>query len=278
MYHDTNLYDLAFVPETKQPSKAPELVFICSTAHAVILADRLAILRERQHEAATLYFGGVWQLFSLPDFNRRTKSMFGYNKCGYVTFHECETHFHLPLKGGEARFHTTFTLQLLKIAFMIVEPGDVPLSNRTQQLDIDLCTDKFRPDGYGHAVGGYLSHGVTAWLTAYVVQPSTDTYPNGDAPMLTSVTDAMRATWRRVAGRNLQQFIDDCRGRIFREGAFILECFGNACDVGVYPSEFRTDEPSHSISCHNLDTVEQQLTLLAGLAQLCTLVRNDEQC
>jgi hypothetical protein len=93
--------------------------------------------------------------------------------------------------------------------------------------------------------------------------------------MVPAVVTAMRHAWRATARESWQEYVDECKGRIFQRGAFILDCFGNACDVGVYPSEFRTDETSHTISCHNLDTAEQQLTFLAGLAKLCELTRED---
>jgi len=53
------------------------------------------------------------------------------------------------------------------------------------------------------------------------------------------------------------------------EGRTYLSCPGDACDVLFEPQD--REMRGGNISCHNVDSVFQQITLLAGLAKLCGL-------
>ncbi len=275
MYHDTEHYRLSFAEAKDHRSTPPELIIACHKEQLPVVSERLARLADRLLSAATTYFHGTEIPFTVPSPDLFHECLFGYAKCGYITTTEREACFHFPLRNGSHVAHTAFTIQLMKTALLHIDPNDVPLGNRAHQFDLELDTDNHRPNGYGHALGGSLAHEVAAWLEAYRSEETTPKYHNGDAPMHPEVVAAMKQTWRATARRSWQEYVDECRGRIMKQGAFVLDCFGNACDVGVYPSEFRTDEPSHSISCHNLDNVEQQLTLLAGLAKICQLAREN---
>ncbi len=275
LYHDTEHYRISFATPAQRALVPPEIVFICQRQQLPIIVARLEILSRTYQRSATTYFDEATVPFTLPSMDLFAQSLFGYADCGYITLGEHEARFHLPLQGATIAPYTAFTLQLLKTALLAHEPEDVPLGNGVQQCELDFCTDNFRENGYGHAVGGYLSGEVTTWLAAYLARETTHKYQNGDAPMHPSVVAAMKDTWLATARADWQEYVNECRGRITPDGAFILECFGNACDIGVYPSEFSPDDSIHSIACHNLDTVEQQLTLMAGLAEICTLARND---
>lgn len=85
------------------------------------------------------------------------------------------------------------------------------------------------------------------------------------------VTTAMRQTWQAIAVREWKRYRTECSARIRDDGRFMLGCFGNACDIAIYPDNddgAETDEAYSEYSCHNLDCSTQQLTLLAGLAAL----------
>jgi hypothetical protein len=77
----------------------------------------------------------------------------------------------------------------------------------------------------------------------------------------------MREAWRTVAPRVSRKYVLDCRA-IVTADRFMLGCFGNACDVAIYP------ESDPLFDCHNLDSSYQQVTLLVGLASLCERVRS----
>lgn len=83
---------------------------------------------------------------------------------------------------------------------------------------------------------------------------------------LDKVSGNMHATWKAVAPRNLKRCADQCYARV-RDGRFELGCFGDACDLSVYP------DSDPMFSCHNLDTPFQQATLLAGLASICGVAK-----
>jgi hypothetical protein len=53
-------------------------------------------------------------------------------------------------------------------------------------------------------------------------------------------------------------------------GRIYLSCPGNACDILMEPYNFNT-KSGGEISCHNVDSAFQQITLLVGLAKLCDL-------
>ena len=71
----------------------------------------------------------------------------------------------------------------------------------------------------------------------------------------------MRRAWRATATPQLKNCADRCRARV-HDGRFELDCFGDACDLSMYP------DSTPEFSCHNLDIPFQQATLLAGLASL----------
>lgn len=248
----------------------------CSTDHGAIVRRRLTVLQERLKEAAAVYLYDVPADFVFVEPDMFGNRSFGYGACTYSVDHIRTVSFHVPMKRVSL-YQTAFTLQLIKTALLIVDTDDVPLGNEGQQCDLDFCSDRFREHGYGHAVGGYLHASVTSWLEAYRTSETTVRHHNGDARMPELVIAAMRETWQSITSDTWRPYEDECRGRIATDGAFILECFGDACDLGVYPSEMWRKEPFHRISCHNLDTAEQQLTLLAGLAMLCQLARGEER-
>lgn len=59
-----------------------------------------------------------------------------------------------------------------------------------------------------------------------------------------------------------------------RAGQFILSCPGNACEIHTENNQRRAGEGGDGITCHNLDSGVQQLTLLSGMGALSTLYDN----
>lgn len=81
-----------------------------------------------------------------------------------------------------------------------------------------------------------------------------------------SVMADMRRAWKATATPKLKRCADRCRARVI-DGRFELDCFGDACDLSMYP------DSTPEFSCHNLDLPFQQATLLAGLASLYQRVK-----
>lgn len=77
----------------------------------------------------------------------------------------------------------------------------------------------------------------------------------------------MRRAFVAVTPRNMHRYATECQAVIdTRKQTFLFRCFGDACDMGIYPDSH--SEPGHqaSFSSHNLDYAYQQATLLAGFA------------
>lgn len=56
-------------------------------------------------------------------------------------------------------------------------------------------------------------------------------------------------------------------------GNIMLSCQGNRCGINPEPHALNEITEGYPFGCHNVDTLEQQLTLLAGLAAFHDLAR-----
>lgn len=65
------------------------------------------------------------------------------------------------------------------------------------------------------------------------------------------------------------------RATLGKNGSLILSVPGNACDVATEDWWNRRDGAGHDLSCHNLDSPLQQLSLIAGLCCLHDLASKD---
>lgn len=88
-----------------------------------------------------------------------------------------------------------------------------------------------------------------------------------DADDLNDVSSDMSEAWKAVAPRSLKRYADQCYARV-HDDRFELGCFGNACDLSVYP------DSDPMFSCHNLDAPFQQATLLVGLASIHNVAKS----
>jgi len=89
----------------------------------------------------------------------------------------------------------------------------------------------------------------------------------------TEITDAMRSCYDQMVG--LREFHKWSFDAYIENGRFIINCPGDAC--GLHPSDwYERKGEGFEFSCHNVDSSIQQLTLIAGLAKLCDLVRDRE--
>lgn len=84
---------------------------------------------------------------------------------------------------------------------------------------------------------------------------------------LDQVAKDMRRAWTATTTRRLKRCSDRCYVNV-HDARFEIGCFGDACDLSIYP------DSDPMFSCHNLDTSFQQATLLAGLASLCERVKS----
>jgi hypothetical protein len=178
-----------------------------------------------------------------------TTNLIGFGGCGAV-----------KTKGGAV--HVTFVLSLesikhtlLSISFLLEE------LNGYQDRQKDFLTIE-NSCGRRHPVFGSVSAEFRQKLK-YISK--------GDQQM---ITRSMQRVFVAVTPATLRQYASDCCVLIDAEKErFLLRCFGDACDMGIYPDSGATPGMHASFSCHNLDSPFQQATLLAGLVTLGEIVK-----
>lgn len=113
---------------------------------------------------------------------------------------------------------------------------------------------------HGGSLSGEYSRETVDWLKRHEL---------GEIPEMVST---MCVTWERMDGRmkdfdihSFEAYLPDNDGRL------LISCPGDCC--GLYPSGNYGKDRGLKISCHNTDTPQQQLTLVASLAALHKLVR-----
>lgn len=272
MLNKTRTYDLAFAfPDEMQAN--PELICIIDKRFLPPLEERMQIVFAKAREAIAETYCEEPVTLHWFESDLFSQSI-GINGCGYVRENEQTVSFHFIL-ATSTMFRVAKTLDLLMTCLGGGFDG-IPPANEQQQVDLMIMTDRHRSAGYGHAVGGYASTQLTNWLRAYHQEVTKEPLPKERSgrtlvEMPPIVVQAMQTTWSTVTQSSA--FTEQCRGQIDNEGRFWLTCFGDACDLAIYPDERIDSEYGAAMACHNLDGVNQQLTLLAGLAKLCELAR-----
>ena len=271
----THTYDLAFVAPQRRPRTAPEIVFIIGKQHLPEVIDRLPRMIRRFRGQIDAYLDDDDTDFTLPIPDIFNNQEFGYKRCGYWTVEGDSVHLRLQLRPYPWTSYCALTLFILT-RVLAVPFEDQPTSNRVQPLDLQTSCE-YRDAGYGHAIGGYVSAEVITWLRSYAAGKVRRLGIIEAAPMHPEVISATQAAWYAVSQPNLRKYASNraIYGWIREEGAFSINCFGDACDLSIYPDAigFRWDGYPVTLSCHNLDSANQQLALLAGLAKICQLAR-----
>lgn len=264
MYNELHTYDFSFVAPDRVRRTKPQLVFTIHREHLPEVVKRLHTLASRWREDSYLEAATEFTL-PLPDMFGRVE--FGYGRCGLVTSEGQRLSLRLEL-SQEKLFHLTATIHLLTVALSL--PFSVKLSNRQQPVSISTnCTMN---SIHGHMVGGYVSAEVHAWLFKKVRQLKE---PAWSKPGPRPIVRAMKQAWRAVTLKEDHRWSTSCHVRFTRDGRFILECLGDACDLAIYPDSLGVRGSPIEFGCHNLDQARQQITLLAGLAKLCDLATQD---
>jgi hypothetical protein len=267
-------YDLAFLFPYGKQRPVPEIVFIINKRYLPETIDRLCSFRAHYNEYINAYINQDKASLSLltPDlFGYRE---FGFGSCGYATLKDGKVYLHLPLRPHPWTQYVSITIFLLTKA-LGYPFEDNPLDNRQQDLILSTMAE-FRSGGYGHAVGGLVFENILNWLRQYARK--NDNSSSDIIPLHPKIIRAQKVAFRAINSlvedaRMVKVMEDQIYGWVIYSGAFTLNCPGNACDLSVYPSDLEKDDVHAQLSCHNLDTSNQQLILLAGLAQICQLAR-----
>lgn len=274
MHDQSERYELSFVSPRKGETGRPGFVFTIDKKHLPKVAWRLRNLYLRGQIYVEKYVGKE-AVFTVPVHDPSGKlDHFGLERCGSVLIEDDQVHLKIELFDDHRLDFAAMTLSLLFTALGVEFPGKI--SNQIQQVDISSYCEKGRSGGYGHAVHGSLSDRVIPWLTAQSKKTSLDMHGSVELPK--EIVLAMKAAWRASSSKGIKKYAEDCRGWVYSDGRFVLQCFGDACDLAIYPDCLGSDMVGSYVefSCHNLDTAPQQVTLLAGLAKICELARRDE--
>jgi hypothetical protein len=115
---------------------------------------------------------------------------------------------------------------------------------------------------HGGSLGGMFSIPLVRWLSRVRVNTQ-----------LEKVENAMKAAYNRMLGYRRYHRNDFRVWLADNQGWLNISCPGDAC--GLHPADhYRSaHKEGYDFACHNVDSPMQQLTLIAGLAALCDLVR-----
>lgn len=274
--HQVHTYDLAFVETKRRPRTAPELIFIIAACNMSELVNRLQTVTDNCTHYIHQYLQGDEAVFIAPSVDLFGCIEFGYRRCGYVTTKDDEVYFHLPLRSHPWTHYVVLTVFVMARALGFPF-RNAPPKNHAQQVAL-MTSAEWRSGGYGHAVGGMVSESVMTWLRSYARERIERLGIIEAAPMHPEVlraqqmvADVVRSSPRvKYRARSSTNF-----GWVRETGAFTLNCYGDACDLSVYPDQVHPEGAYEwtALGCHNLDNADQQLILLAGLAKILQLAR-----
>ncbi len=131
-------------------------------------------------------------------------------------------------------------------------------SDLKQLFILTTCTGEGQ---HSHSTGGFASPSFVKFLRGHVSDGKKFVHLNA---ILTVMSDADEIMCDSAGGH------DGFRAYV-SNGQVVLSCPGNACELSTDQPISGSDEMGSGISCHNLDSALQQLTLLAGFAALSTL-------
>lgn len=176
---------------------------------------------------------------------RSMPSRIGFGGCGKVRMEGETVRVTLPLSRRSSR------PVLLTLSFLLRHLY-LPHGHKEYLLLVEMACAPKR-----HSIWGYVSGEFRSKLKL-ITDDDRET-----------IVRKMRRAYTSVARKGHARFADKCLVWVSgEEERFTLGCFGDACDVSIYPDHCYGTGTSSEFSCHNLDFPFQQATLLAGLAAL----------
>ncbi len=264
--------ELGFVSSERSESGRPEIVVITLDISMMEICNRCT-------QYVTLRTQAYAQYLTKKATFEHAENRCGFWSCCRIVTAGNEVRFHFELCSLKVR-HIAATLSVFMhvlntmLYHKVDHRQDILDSRRHVQL-YTVCEDGLY--GHGHLVSGWVFPLFGAWLMKMSAQVEKSPYAFGDAGIaINPAQAAMQETWHTVARRKLKRYKKDCEAIIGADGRFSLMCFGNACDVSIYPDGLHTRSAEFLLaefSSHNLDTATQQLTLIAGLARMVDMAR-----
>jgi hypothetical protein len=251
---------LTYLPPLKGERVSPEISIAIEAAYVPALTRWLQRPELSKQMEVKRYFGDLvsflWGL-DQQQFPWSPPPAFGFAGCGYIKKNDDEFALRFPLKQKTAAEVSMTLAAVLGYGSPLNDMGELATSNRPQLMAIEVFV-RAGEWHYGHPAGGHVFPPMRKWLREM----------SNRAAAEKKIAAAMRTAWKAVAEPDLVEFANECRVRL--DGAFSLVCFGDACDVSIYPdldNEPNWPAPTR-FSCHNLDSAAQQITMLCGLAVL----------
>ena len=133
-------------------------------------------------------------------------------------------------------------------------------SDQKQLFTITSC---YGVGSHSHSVGGYASP-VFRTLLLKASQSK-----QVAMKLTASVEDAMKQAYKLMHGC-IEKYNRQCFRCLLDDGHVNLSCPGNACEIHTVRDWVTVDGYGVEITCHNLDSAVQQVTLLSGLARLAS--------
>jgi hypothetical protein len=260
-----HVYDLSFISKKVSESHTPEIVISIRRPYVGMFKERIFRLIGGDGGAAEyLHEDAPFALFE--------GGRYGYRWCCRVVERPEARDIHFELYDFQSR-HTAMTLYktLLVLRSCFGEEVFAEEAEPRQYLDVQtICRDTI----HGHTVEGWVFPSFGRWLAAQGrgQKPpkafSSEMYTGKSfAPV---VKAAMAEAWEALAPLPLKKHKRNCGAGIQEDGRFLLCCFGNACDMGIYPDTLGSGMGKGIVrfASHNLENHVQQLTFIAGLAAL----------
>ena len=275
------VYDLSFVPPKPSEGRTRSEIVITVLPRYAEVIDKQLESAQGMEEA----FVAWCAKFQLTDvqwrstadlFSSQMATPFGLNGCALRSADDQEVRYRFPLNPATCLL-VALTLHAFvhALEYCLYNPALQKLhgSNFDQLMHVRVG---WRPDiamtaGYGHPLMGFVAPPLRAWLVKVAADPERlEEVEN-------RLAHVIRTAWLTGKPKKKVDPYDQTFVNITDDGRFILQCFGNACDVAIYPDHCSDWESGYAteFNCHNLDAPLQQLTLLAGLATLHELAAKD---
>lgn len=250
---------LTYLPPRKGERVTPELSIGVEAAYVSALTQWLRRPELSKQMEVDRYFDETLSFLWGLDQQRFPWSpppSFGFGGCGYMK-NDGGFELRFPLKRDTAAQVSMTLAAVLGYGSPLNDAGELATSNCPQLMAVEVFV-RVGEWHYGHPAGGNIFPPMRKWLREMSTGAAAEK----------KISGAMRTVWKAVAEPELVEFANECRVRL--DGAFSLVCFGDACDVGIYPDlDTDPDWPAPTqFSCHNLDSPAQQITMLCGLAVL----------
>ena len=239
--------------ELRRKAPVPALICAVPDTYAPYVDEGLAAARNEE--------------YSIPD----AEGVFGYGKCARRSASEGETIYALGYTAAaaeEVAATASILLEVLNTVTYLRLYGTLKGGNPRQRQFLEARVTSYSGSGVDrYSVGGRVYQKMKCWLSLVssgLTEPkqvySRDSFQGFAVAELKGVCEAMKKAWRSTASPDLVKDAAACRAGIAPSGRFSLVCFGNSCDVSIYPDQMgHADKTIKRVGypvefgCHNVD-------------------------